>query len=115
MMVANVTAEKVRTWLAPAAELDTWKEAYEAGQWFWLIKQWNDYHITAQLAADACAQVDQAVAGLAGDALALRQRDIDWCAAVGAVELPAFLVFGRGVFQAGHLEGIQRDGAAQGE
>jgi hypothetical protein len=54
MMVANVTAEKVRAWLAPADELQAWKEAYEAGQWFWLIKQWNDYHITAHRLCPAC-------------------------------------------------------------
>jgi hypothetical protein len=48
----------------------------------------------AQFTADARTQVDQAVAGLAGDALALSQGHLDGGAAVRAVELPAFLVLG---------------------
>lgn len=54
MIVANVTAEKVRTWLAPDSELEAWEEAYEAGQWLWLIKQWNDYQITAHRLCPSC-------------------------------------------------------------
>lgn len=44
----------VNLWKLPKSGHDEIKEAYENGEWFWLIKQWNDFQVTADKLCSTC-------------------------------------------------------------
>lgn len=53
-MVANIKKQSVHIYKIPDFVRDEMKQAFENGEWFWLIRKWNEYQVTTQKICATC-------------------------------------------------------------
>lgn len=53
-MVANIQEKSVHLYRIPESEHSAIKQAFDGGEWFWLIKKWNDHQVTTTKLCPAC-------------------------------------------------------------
>ena len=54
LMVANIQKKSVKLHKIPQAEHAEIKQAFDQGEWFWLIKKWNEHTVTSTKLCATC-------------------------------------------------------------
>ena len=54
LMVANIQRKSVHLYRIPLVERAEIKEAFDQGEWFWLIKKWNEHAVTTTKLCATC-------------------------------------------------------------